>query len=126
VQTLGALRVRAAVPALCELAVRERSFGRGARVKEAAVRALGEIGDARAVPALCRVLCGGILAGFGSAAPRVTAARVLGEMDGPDTRDALRRGRKCLRWAVRAACRTALARMETLRGSTARGVRGAG
>jgi hypothetical protein len=126
VETLGALRVRAAVPALCELAVRERSFGRGVRVKEAAVRALGEIGDARAVPALCRVLRGGVLAAFGSAAPRVTAASVLGEMDGPDAREALRRGSKSLRRAVRAVCRTALARMETLRGSTARGVRGAG
>lgn len=126
VETLGALRVRAAVPALCELAVRERSFGSGARVKEAAVCALGEIGDARAVPALCRVLCGGVLAALGSAAPRVTAAKVLGEMDGPDAREALRRGSKSLRRAVRAVCRTALARMETLRGSTARGVRGAG
>jgi hypothetical protein len=126
VQTLGALRVRAAVPALCELAVGERNFGKGARVKEAAVSALGEIGDARAVPALCRVLRGGILAAFGSAAPRVIAARVLGEMDGPDTRDALRRGRKCLRWVVRDACRTALARLETLQGSGTRGVRGVG
>ena len=126
VQTLGTLRVRAAVPALCEVAVRARNFGRGARVKEAAVCALGEIGDARAVPALCRVLCGGVLAAFGSAVPQVTAARVLGEMDGPDAREALRRGSKSLRRAVRAVCRTALVRMETLQGSTARGVRGAG
>ncbi|MCJ7822780.1 MAG: HEAT repeat domain-containing protein [Armatimonadetes bacterium] len=126
VETLGALRVRAAVPALCELAVRERNFGMRARVKEAAVRALGEIGDARAVSALCRVLCGRVLALFGSAAPRVIAARVLGEMDGPDARDALRRGCKCLRRPVRAACRTALARLEALHGSGARRVRDAG
>jgi len=123
-ETLGALRVRAAVPALCELAVRARNYGRGARVKEAAVHALGEIGDARAVPALCRVLCGCFLTMFGSAAPKVIAARVLGEMNGPDARDALQRGSKCLRWTVRAACRTALARLEALQGSTARGVRG--
>jgi len=49
---------------------------------------------------------------------------VLGEMTGPDARDALLRGTKCLRWTVRAACRTALARLEALQGSTTRGVRG--
>ncbi len=126
VETLGGLKVRAAVPALCEMVVRERSFGRGARRKEAAIHALSEIGDARAVPALCRALCGSFVDALGSTGPRVMAARVLGEMDGPDAREALRRGSRSLRRAVRAASRTALARLEALEGSTAGEARGVG
>ena len=77
------------------------------------MRALGEIGDSKAAPALCEVLLGGgVLSVFGSPRPKVAAAEVLARMGGPDAEEALRSGCRRVSPRVRAACRDGLFQLE--------------
>jgi len=109
---LAELRAEAGVPVLCDIVAVENDFGDGARLREAAIRALGAIGSGRAVPALCEVLQrGAFLRMLGSPRPRVAAAEALGILGGPDARFALEQGTRSMHRAVREACQSALARL---------------
>jgi HEAT repeat protein len=109
VGAIAHLEVREAVPALCDMAEREAHFGEGARLREAAVRALGVLGEGSAVPSVCAVLAGrAFLSKLGSHRARIAAAEALAVLGGPDSREALERGRKSMHPAVRDACRRSL------------------
>jgi HEAT repeat protein len=115
VKAAARLKAREAVLALCELARNESGLGEGAAVKEAAVRALGEIGEVMggtAVRTLRQVLQeGGLLAMLGGGRHRLAAAEALGRIGNSEAKEALVRGARDRRRAVRAACRRALERL---------------
>ncbi len=112
IDAIDAMKVAQAAPALRLLIEREGNYGEGARVKEAAVRALGELGDVSAVPALCEILRGQtLLAKLGSFRLRVAAAEALASVGGSESLEALRRAARSMHPAVREASRRALARL---------------
>lgn len=79
-------------------------------VQEAAVRALGEIGDARAVPALDRILNDSRALVF----VRVAAAEALGKIGTPESAAALRTAARAESHAVARAAREALRFLESV------------
>lgn len=123
IEGLAELRAEEAVSALCDIVTLENNFGEGARLREAAIRALGAIGSGRAVPVLCVVLERGILRTLGSPRPRVAAAEALGVLGGPDARLALEQGTRSMHGAVREACQRALARLRAREPTAAGGRR---
>jgi len=109
---LGKLGGVGAVPGLCRLLEQESEFRQGARVKEAAARALGDIAVPEAVPALARLLLGGgLLARFASTQARAAAVEALRRIGSPDARHALQNWRRCPQPAVRLLCQKALAEL---------------
>jgi HEAT repeat protein len=114
VEALAAMKVREAVPELCNLVRRESEFGEGASLREAAVRALGAIGAEAAVPTLSEVLLGkSLMSLVARPAARVAAAQMLAKLGGARAQEALEQGTKVLSRTVRAACQRALARVWT-------------
>jgi len=104
------LKFRKATEALCEVIRKEATFGEGANVREAAVIALGSIGDSTAVSALRDVLYGsGLLSRIRGTRLRAAAAESLGKIGGPEARNALERGTHSRSRPVRESCRRALA-----------------
>jgi len=87
----GRRKSRQAVPALCRLIHRESRFFSGGTVREAAVRALGDIGSPECVPVLQGLLNAGpwrrLLVG---ARLRETAAEALGKIAGQTSERAAR------------------------------------
>jgi HEAT repeat protein len=87
----GRMKSRAAVPALCRLVQRESRFFSGGSVREAAVRALGDIGSPECLPVLQGLLNAGpwrrLLTG---ARLREAAAEALGKIAGQTSERAAR------------------------------------
>ncbi len=109
---LGAQRVAEAAPGLGTLLARESEFGAGARVKEAAAQALGQIGGDEALPALGEFLLrGGLLARFVRPHARLAAVQALVQIGGPAARQRLEAGRRRASPRVRNACLEALEEM---------------
>jgi hypothetical protein len=109
---LATLEAQESVPAICRMLEQQASFGEGARVKEAAAKALGELGNGSAVPTLSALLAGkAFLAKLGSRRPRIAAAQALASLGGPDAREALELGCRSMHPALREACRRALSRL---------------
>ena len=106
---LGKLGNAEAVSTLCHLLERESEFGSGARVREAAARALGEIASPAAVPALAQFLVsGGLLARFSPTEPRAAAVEALRCIGTSDAQRGLANWPRCRQTTVRKLCRKAL------------------
>jgi len=110
------LKFRKATAALCDVIRNEAAFGEGANVREAAVIALGSIGDSTVVSALRDVLHGlGLLSRIRGTRLRIAAAESLGKIGGTEAREAVEQGSHSRSRAVRGACRRALASLGVVR-----------
>ena len=93
-EAAGRMRVREAMPALCALIHTESRFFGGAPVREAAVRALGQIGSPDAVPVLKGLLKPSLWRRLFLGAPlRGPAAEALGRIAGQVSERAVRQSR---------------------------------
>ncbi len=86
---LGAMKAQGAIPALAELARGKRLLS-DAKLREAAIATLGQIGAAESVPVLSDILRPKGIFARDAAQIRIAAARALAGIDGKPARDALK------------------------------------
>ena len=122
-QAAGEVREPEAVQWLVELARSEPPVGMGAKVKSAAIAALGLIGDEAAVPALAELLRPrGIIDYLLGGRFRTAAADALARIGGEAARAALRQAASSGKASVRRVCERALSFLEGTEEARVQGV----